>query len=330
MADRGTLFAERTGVGRGLRLCRPDWRAAAPDGADRGHSPETDGVAGPPAQRLTAGGSTHTGRVRRLNEDRFVADPVQGVFLVADGMGGTQAGAAAAEAVAQGLPRQLLARLARLRRPRPRAIRYWLRHETARFSQQLYAVSTGDPRLRGMGTTLVLILVTQGRAHIAHVGDSRAYLLRGEQFSLLTDDHSVVGLLFRLGVITAEEARRHPERGRITRYVGMAGSACPAVRTLRICGGDRLLLCSDGLTAMIPDPQIAASLRAHADPQKACHALIEAANLAGGSDNVTAVVIDPGRTVACPGGAEHPSTVLRSSQGGLSEQAVLLGTFGLV
>jgi protein phosphatase len=125
-----------------------------------------------------------------------------------------------------------------------------------------------------------------------NLGDSRAYLLRRGRLRRLTQDHTVAAVLLRLDEITPEEAGEHPGTHRLTRYVGMEGEALPDIQTLRLEAGDRLLLCSDGLTGMVSDRRIAHLLRQQPTPEDACQALIAAANAAGGRDNISAIVID--------------------------------------
>jgi len=140
-----------------------------------------------------------------------------------------------------------------------------------------------------MGATLVMALLTENRAHIAYMGDSRGYLFRDDGLTRLTNDHLVVEILLRNGEITPDEAEKHPARGLVTRYVGMDNEVYPDVRTIALSQGDRLLLCSDGLSGMIPDNVIAHILTTCSDSENACQALVDAA---GGRDNITSVVVD--------------------------------------
>lgn len=162
---------------------------------------------------LCWGSATDVGRVREHNEDAVCGDPQMGVFLVADGMGGHHGGAMASKIVTTVLPSMIKTRLDKLGVARNRAYRYWLRRDILKLSQQLRAESKGQVGFHGMGATLVLALVLDKGTHIAHLGDSRAYLYRGGQLTQQTDDHSIVGILLRQGEITAEEAKDHPARG---------------------------------------------------------------------------------------------------------------------
>jgi serine/threonine protein phosphatase PrpC len=242
--------------------------------------------------RVVVGAASDTGRIRAQNEDAFHVDPERGLFIVADGMGGHQAGDVASKAVVSILPMMVAARLKKLKGPRSLAIRYWLKNDILKLSQQLHAEAAKQAGVRGMGATLVMALLRGDRAHIAHMGDSRVYLFRENHLSQLTEDHSIMALLLRGGEITAEEAKTHPARNQITRFVGMGDPVYPDVRTFPLKAGDRLLLCSDGLTGMVSDKDIATILRATPVPQQACDLLVQAANEAGGKDNITVVVVE--------------------------------------
>ncbi|MCL2492172.1 MAG: protein phosphatase 2C domain-containing protein, partial [Coriobacteriia bacterium] len=144
----------------------------------------------------------------------------------------------------------------------------------------------------GMGTTCTALLLRDGQCAIAHVGDSRAYLLRDGRLSQLTHDHSVVGALLRSGHLTAAEARVHPQRNVITRALGSESEVTVDTHLIPVLSKDRLLICSDGLVTMIEDTYIQHILTTHEDPMLATQALIDAANEAGGKDNISCIVID--------------------------------------
>lgn len=254
---------------------------------------------------LRAAGLTEVGKVRPQNQDRFVFALEDGLFIVSDGMGGQQAGELASRAVVEVLPRLVKRHLAEVGSGGPREVEIALRDAVLALSQQLRDETVHEDGLSGMGATVVLAVIrdcsspstrtaaTVDRlAHIAHMGDSRAYLSRAGELEQLTDDHSIIGILLRNGEITLEEAEGHPAKGQLSRYVGMTGEVYPDVRTVAIQEGDRLLLCTDGLTGMLPSEVIAALLAKRPTPQTACDALVGAANAAGGEDNITAVVID--------------------------------------
>ncbi|HTA32717.1 MAG TPA: Stp1/IreP family PP2C-type Ser/Thr phosphatase [Solirubrobacteraceae bacterium] len=221
-----------------------------------------------------------TGRQRRANEDSLLARSP--LFVVADGMGGAQAGEVASriavESFQPGLaetshPELELAELARAANAR------------------IHELSHANAEQAGMGTTLTAVYVGEQEVAIAHVGDSRAYCLRDGQLLRLTDDHSLVDELMRQGRLTPEEAVEHPQRSVITRALGPEGMVEVDTRSFRARDGDVYLLCSDGLTTMIGEDEIAATLLAHERLRDAGEALIAAANHAGGRDNITVVLL---------------------------------------
>jgi protein phosphatase len=169
------------------------------------------------------------------------------------------------------------------------------------LSNDLVMQTRGVPGLEGMGATVVMALVRGERAVVAHMGDSRAYLLRGKELLRLTTDHSIVQILLESGEITPEEAREHPAHGQITRHVGMPGDPLPEVRLVDLESGDRLLLCTDGLCGMVSDDHILEVLRDVTNDDEACARLVAAANEAGGNDNVTAVVVGLHAPQSCVG-----------------------------
>jgi protein phosphatase len=223
---------------------------------------------------------TDTGRQRRANEDSLLARAP--LFVVADGMGGAQAGEVASrlavESFRPGLadaarPEDALAALAR------------------EANDRIHRRSHANAAQAGMGTTLTAVYVGEADVAIAHVGDSRAYCLRAGELLRLTDDHSLVDELMRQGRLTPEEAVEHPQRSVITRALGPELTVEVDTRSFRARAGDVYLLCSDGLTTMLAEEEIAAVLRAHPPLREAGEALIAAANEAGGRDNITVVLL---------------------------------------
>ena len=223
---------------------------------------------------------TDTGRQRRANEDSLLARSP--LFVVADGMGGAQAGEVASriavESFQPGLQDASQPELA-------------LAALTRAANSRIHELSHSNAEQAGMGTTLTAVYVGEEEVAIAHVGDSRAYCLRDGQLLRLTDDHSLVDELMRQGRLTPEEAVEHPQRSVITRALGPEGMVEVDTRSFRARSGDVYLLCSDGLTTMIAEEQIAAVLREHPRLRDAGEALIAAANRAGGRDNITVVLI---------------------------------------
>ena len=246
------------------------------------------------SMNLAVASATSVGRVRMNNEDATFSSESLGLFIVSDGMGGAQAGEVAAALVTAILPKMIETSLTADGNPSWQRIRAWLRRDMLTLSRIMYLESSANPMTEGMGATVVAAFVHSNRAYIAHMGDSRAYLYRQNHLLQLTNDHSVVSLLLRSGEITEAEARVHPARGHLTRFVGMKDEVFGDIRSLRVRYGDRLLLCSDGLTGMIPDTEITQLLGLYATTDEACKRLVEAANDAGGEDNVTAMVVDIG------------------------------------
>jgi serine/threonine protein phosphatase PrpC len=236
-------------------------------------------------------GLTDQGRVREQNEDTWAADQKEGLYLVSDGIGGQVAGAMASRIVAETLPgliRQGLSGISDLADP---AATRRVGEAISQLSRELQQQTHGKPGLEGMGATVVLGLVRNSKALIAHMGDSRAYLWRKGRLEQLTKDHSIIQLLLDNGEIKPEEVSTHPARGWMTRSVGMAGEPLPELRLLDLHPGDRLLLCTDGLTAMVSDVVILSILNGHSQPKEICRRLVDAANEAGGKDNITVVLV---------------------------------------
>jgi serine/threonine protein phosphatase PrpC len=223
---------------------------------------------------------TDTGRQRRGNEDAFYARAP--LFAVADGMGGAQAGEVAShlavEVLEQGLPDGAGSVEDRLRAR--------VREATARIMESAQA----DDARAGMGTTLTVAYVGEDDLTVAHVGDSRLYRLRDGTFERLTDDHSLVEELVRQGKLTPEEADEHPQRSIITRALGAEEGVEADSRTWAGRDGDVYLICSDGLTSMIPEAHVAQVLAEALSLASAGRMLIDAANDAGGRDNITVVL----------------------------------------
>jgi protein phosphatase len=145
--------------------------------------------------------------------------------------------------------------------------------------------------LTGLGSTVVLALIRDNSALVAHMGDSRAYLSREQRLEQLTRDHTLAQLLVDCGEITSDQIATHPAQTQLTRFVGMQTQPMPETRLLELLLGDRLLLCSDGLTSMLDHDSISLILRRHQSPDVACQELIDAANEAGGKDNITVVIV---------------------------------------
>lgn len=227
------------------------------------------------------GANSDVGRVRDGNEDSYLLqDPF---FAVADGMGGHLAGDVASRLAVQTISEHM----SDGRGTGPEG----LERAVKDANSAIYRKASSDPSLHGMGTTCTLVLVTDSEIHIAHVGDSRAYLFRDGELSQLTEDHTLVSRMVKEGRLRPEEAERHPQRSIITRALGVDDNVEVDLLTIPVTDGDQVLLCSDGLTSMIGPEQIHDILARNANPQTAVDELIDAANEAGGEDNITAVLL---------------------------------------
>lgn len=231
---------------------------------------------------LVAAAATDVGRVRRGNEDAYLVAPP--VYAIADGMGGHRGGAVASQLAV----RILASHASDLAVGDGEA----LAEAVAAANRAIVLAAEEDDALRGMATTCTAALVRGRVARIAHVGDSRAYLLHEGRLAQLTDDHSVVAQLVREGHLSPRDAAVHPGRSVIFRALGTGPDLEVDTVEVVLDAKDRLLLCSDGLTGMLGDPEIAAILREVADTEMAVDALVARANAAGGSDNVTVVLVD--------------------------------------
>ena len=227
------------------------------------------------------GAVTDPGRTRRHNEDAYVIEPP--LFAIADGMGGAQAGevasrlatAALKEAGANGGGEQRISDLIQ------------------EANRRVYDRSSSDPNTSGMGTTITVALVEEDRVSFGHVGDSRAYLIRNARMEQLTEDHSLVNELLKTGKLSREEAETHPQRSVITRALGTDPDVDVDTFSVQAETGDLFLLCSDGLTDMVPEDSILDVVERHReDIDGALRALVKAANRGGGQDNITVVAFE--------------------------------------
>lgn len=239
----------------------------------------------------TSSSATDVGKHRTGNEDR----PFEGVtvFAVADGMGGHVAGEVASQTALEPL-----AGIDDGRWPTAAQAERALADAVRSANHEVVEKAASDRALRGMGTTLTAVLVREGRLHVAHVGDSRAYLLRPDEgMSQLTTDHTLVEQLVQEGRLSRDEIATHPQRSVITRAIGVETTVeVDTLAPLELRPGDQVLLCSDGLTGPVGDDEIRRLLTASPDPDEACAQLVAAANAAGGPDNITVVllrVVDP-------------------------------------
>jgi protein phosphatase len=230
--------------------------------------------------RLRVGAATDTGRVRTLNEDAYVLRPDQGLFVVCDGMGGGPAGEVASQLAIDAIVQQFtgpgdghaVAAMQDERTFLPQTSR--LAEAVRRSNQCIYDRASRDPQQAGMGTTVVGAWVGEHIASVAHVGDSRAYLWRNDRLEALTRDHSFL------------------ESNVLVRVLGREPQVEVELTEVPLQRGDYLLLCSDGLTRMVTEDEMARAIEAQREPQRICDVLVAAANRSGGADNITVVVVE--------------------------------------
>ncbi|MGH2756047.1 MAG: Stp1/IreP family PP2C-type Ser/Thr phosphatase [Actinomycetota bacterium] len=254
--------------------------------------------------KLAVGAKTDVGRTRDMNQDSLLVE--EPLFVVADGMGGHVAGDVAS--------RTAIEKIVEVKRSQSPEEPDALRSYVTEANLAIWEKGLDDPSLSGMGTTCTIIFLDGGVAHIAHVGDSRAYLYRGGELSQLTEDHTLVERMVQEGRLRREEASSHPQRSVITRVLGVDRNVDVDLSDKSVQDGDRLLICSDGLSSMIDDATIARTLGEETEPQSAAEALVDAANAAGGDDNITVIVIDVrGTDRAGATGVGHSSVPAQSA-----------------
>jgi protein phosphatase len=255
---------------------------------------------------VAIGAKSDVGMVREANEDSYLVH--EPLFVVADGMGGHVAGDIASSTAVEEIRQQSdtassddMETLAALVR---------------NANSKIWEKAKADPSLHGMGTTCTLLLLDKKKAHIAHVGDSRAYIWRGGKLTQLTEDHSLVGRMVKEGRLKPEEAEHHPQRSIVTRALGVDADVEVDLLSVDLNEGDRLMLCSDGLSSMTDSSSMQEVLGSEPDPQRAADRLIQLANDAGGEDNITVVVVDIGGD-----GASGASSTQQASRPARSHQA---------
>jgi protein phosphatase len=234
--------------------------------------------------KLKWGASTDVGMVRQQNEDSYLAE--ENLYVVADGMGGHNAGEVASALAVTTLKAGARTGIDSVER---------FRELVQQANTAIYTASLDDSTQSGMGTTLTALSIVAGeepRVLVANVGDARTYMWRNNALTRLSVDHSYVQELVNEGIITPEEARVHPRRNIVTRALGIDRSVVVDVFSHLVRTGDRIVLCSDGLVDEVSDADIAVVLGQHSDPQDTAEALVMVANTAGGRDNTTVIVVD--------------------------------------
>jgi protein phosphatase len=240
-------------------------------------------------QSFSFAAETATG-IRDHNEDRWGAHPDAGLFVVSDGVGGAPNGEVAAQTAVD----LLMERLAAVQRDHavPADPETSLATAIGQLSDELNQRGKEEPAVAGTGATIVAALVNGGRCTIASLGDSPAYLMHDGQLVRLTTDHTIAQVLVDAGAISEDAGENHPGRNKLTRYFGMKGPAHPDVTTVQVLPGDRLLMCSDGISGVLDQEYLLSALTAVGDPNTLCRALVRAATNAQSKDNMTALVVD--------------------------------------
>jgi protein phosphatase len=248
---------------------------------------------------LQAAARTDVGLRRSVNEDCFALAADLGLYLVADGMGGHTAGQLASRLATAGTV-EALRKLAGTDASLTEKLRYCV----AAANRGVFDTAQAKPELSGMGTTLVAVLAGSDRVALAHVGDSRAYLIRAGRIRQLTDDHSLVAELVRRNEISPGAARGHPHRHVLTRALGVRRAVEADLAELTPAEGDVIVLCSDGLTGLVEDAEIAAEVESGANLEATCGRLVDMANERGGEDNITVACVRWQQDPAEAGNAE--------------------------
>lgn len=240
---------------------------------------------------MISGAVSDIGKAREKNQDAFYLskDKTLPLFIVADGMGGHKAGEIASTMALNIIERNFVENLDSL--SDEKVIRKLIKESIEEANTKIYLKSLTDEKYEGMGTTITLAYIFKNKILIGHVGDSRAYIIKEDSISQITEDHSYVNELVKMGSITKEEAKTHPKRNMITRAVGTSSIIKMDLIVKEFQKNDILLLCSDGLFDMVIENEIYKVFREEEDMQKACEALANIANSKGGIDNITIVAI---------------------------------------
>ena len=248
--------------------------------------------------RLKVGAATSIGKVRQINEDAFLAKAEQGLFVVCDGMGGAAAGEVASQLAVETIGTRLNGVSAEAPDAPDGSAQFHARtlqlgEAIREANRAIITRAQGDASQAGMGTTVVGAWADAGVVSLAHVGDSRAYLANAGGLEGVTSDHSLVEAQVQAGLIDREESLQSEHQNILLRALGRDENVEVELAEITVAPGDRLLLCSDGLTRMVGDADLAAALdRFRGEPQQACDFLIEAANRNGGADNITVVIVE--------------------------------------
>lgn len=247
---------------------------------------------------IVFGAKTDVGLKREHNEDSLCADPQIGLFIVCDGMGGRNAGEIASGLAVEVIQKHMSDAHKATALPLIGAVNAKLSPQTNRLASAVHlanqvvnGASHSKPGQSGMGTTVVCALLNGPMLSVAHAGDSRMYLVRGESLHALTTDHSLVAEQVRQGILTEEQAEKSAQKNIVTRALGVEDTLQVDLDEIELVKGDVILLCSDGLTKGVTPAEILKVLREEKEPQAACDRLVKMANAAGGDDNTTVIVI---------------------------------------
>lgn len=249
------------------------------------------GVPGSKEWRKWAFGATDRGKERADNEDYFRIVPEKSLFIVADGMGGHNAGDIASLNASQMVDTYFSPQVLSDIQNDDEKIKGAIIQSLSNAHKEILRMAKGSRNYEGMGCTMVLSFIQGNSLHVGHVGDARAYVCSDTGIRLLTEDHSYVMELVKKGKMTMEEARLSPLKNRLNQAIGASVNINPEYNLTVLEEGDRILLCSDGLWDMLTDEQLHQAVMQDNPPKKICENLIDLANKAGGHDNITAVVI---------------------------------------
>ncbi len=231
---------------------------------------------------------TNAGRHRSINEDSYLVDRESGIYIVADGMGGHKAGEVASALACKTFRASFDDHIDRGDKGK---IAQMLKEAVLNANEAIVEKATGRSEYSGMGTTLTAAFLDRMTLYLTHVGDSRAYLVRNGEMTQLTEDHTLVNEMVRRGEVSPDAIQMHPLRHVITKALGTYPAIDADLTTQELVPGDRVILCTDGLTSMLADTDILNAIQQADDIENACGSLIDAANSRGGEDNITIVLI---------------------------------------
>jgi protein phosphatase len=235
---------------------------------------------------------TDIGRIRSKNEDSLYVDQKHmRIFIVADGMGGHNAGEVASKMAIEQVSESIKNKFDSISTNDEAQIKRVIEDAIYKGNKEIYNQSLSHNSWDGMGTTITMALFIDLRLYIAHVGDSRAYMLRQKELTQLTEDHTLVSELMKNGSITEVEAKTHPKRNVITKALGTEISPIPDILSVDVDDGDVIILCTDGLTNMVDNYLIKNSFLNNSNLQDSCDFLVDEANNRGGFDNITLIAI---------------------------------------